>query len=513
MSRPDDLANAITVLADWRTNNLYVEAVKDLRLTLTCIVVHICRAILNPRTCLFVLRELRKLDEGLLDFFYGCFILNTAYSYIYTNGPAKLDLLYTVILFQEGLIVEDSVLSGSSVFFLKKAMSLLNGIGVDGGNLNCRLRMEIAKAYLHKLLSCDDQTSDSLRCLSHVYLAALYHATGQYQSAINHCIAVITAGSHSQCNLHVVDRRLLPNTDAWVDIDRVLGLAVFHQYLETAALSQQQSPELPALPADIFAKYIQAQCVQSVFDSESTETTLQYNMNRKEHTFSNRLNTARLLLHRPSLPTSNVNPDSKPGHIPTPESAPHFSSLDFCDVLRLSAVEHFNAFRAYEVHDCGCLYGDLCTEPHEVLTFCCGQYNTCLQMCRRKLINLRKGDASMISSSDDDDEECRPYRLYPERLLLLNGDVVSACALAHLCFHSAGHKGKKYLSLTRNTLLVYLYAECQMELNHCDQSLVETMHLVRNVASRAECVDSQEHVDYFLLTFLYRRLFVTVLNS
>jgi len=102
--------------------------------------------------------------------------------------------------------------------------------------------IELSKAYLHRALRCKDSDSDSIYCLANVYLAVLYYTTGQYQKAIDHCTVVTKSRDHSQCSSHVVQGELMPKIDD--DIDNALGLAVFYQYIQTAAMNQQQQTPL-----------------------------------------------------------------------------------------------------------------------------------------------------------------------------------------------------------------------------------------------------------------------------
>jgi len=62
--------------------------------------------------------------------------------------------------------------------------------------------IELSKAYLYRAVSCEDTDSDSIYCLAHVYLAALYYSTGQYQTSIDHC-TVVTGHKITHSVVHV----------------------------------------------------------------------------------------------------------------------------------------------------------------------------------------------------------------------------------------------------------------------------------------------------------------------
>ena len=90
-----------------------------------------------------------------------------------------------------------------------------------------------------------------------MYLAALYYSTGHYLKAIDHCTLVMRSPDHSQCSSHVVQGELLPKIDD--NIDTVLGLSVFYQYVRTAALNQQQTQHVSVFTTELFAHYLHIQ--------------------------------------------------------------------------------------------------------------------------------------------------------------------------------------------------------------------------------------------------------------
>ena len=127
----------------------------------------------------------------------------------------------------------------SSVLFLNAAAKLMNTVAYKFVDTMQLVEIHLWKAYLQRALRCRDSESDSIYCLANVYLTVLYYTTGQYQTAIYHCTLVTRSQDHSQCNSHVVQGELLPKIDE--NIDTVLGLAVFYQYILSAALNHQQT--------------------------------------------------------------------------------------------------------------------------------------------------------------------------------------------------------------------------------------------------------------------------------
>jgi len=132
------------------------------------------------------------------------------------------------------------------------------------------IETELSKAYLYRALRCKDSDSDSIYCLAHVYLAVLYYATGHYQTATDHCTLVTSSQDHSQCSSHVVQGELLPKIDG--DIDTVLGLAVYYQYVRTAALNQQQQTQhVSVFTTELFARYLHIRCLSVMKCHQVTE--------------------------------------------------------------------------------------------------------------------------------------------------------------------------------------------------------------------------------------------------
>ena len=77
---------------------------------------------------------------------------------------------------------------------------------------------------------------------------------------------------HSQCSSHVVQGELLPKIDD--DIDTVLGLSVFYQYVRTTALNQQQQTQhVSVFTTELFAHYLHIRCLSVMKCRQFTEMT------------------------------------------------------------------------------------------------------------------------------------------------------------------------------------------------------------------------------------------------
>jgi len=154
----------------------------------------------------------------------------------------------------------------SSELLLSQAIKVMKVVANSARSTMQLIEIELSKAYLYRALRCEDSDSDSIYCLANVYLAVLYYTTGQCQTAIDHCTLVTRSQDHSQCSSHVVQGELLPKIDD--DIDTVLGLAVFYQYVRTAALNQRQTQHVSVFTTELFAHYLNIRCL-SITDTLS----------------------------------------------------------------------------------------------------------------------------------------------------------------------------------------------------------------------------------------------------
>jgi len=58
------------------------------------------------------------------------------------------------------------------------------------------------------------------------------------------------------------------------DIDNVLGLSVFYQYVRTAALNQQQQTHVSVFTTELFAHYLHIRCLSVMKCRQRTQTSL-----------------------------------------------------------------------------------------------------------------------------------------------------------------------------------------------------------------------------------------------
>jgi len=244
ISHHTKLQNAVSAIVDWRLNTVLQEMLTVLRAAEFNITYIVSHSTLTVRSCICLMTEFLKTTYiHFTGFFTAVAFLHVAYKISRTGFTNKLmDILATVGGHSDGILRHHC--QCSSELSLSKATKLMKVVANSSHSTMQLIEIELSKAYLYTALRCKDSDSDSIYCLANVYLAVLYYITGQYQTAIDHCTLVMRSQDHSQCSSRVVQGELLPKIDD--DIDTVLGLAVFHQYVRTAALNQRQTLFLSA---------------------------------------------------------------------------------------------------------------------------------------------------------------------------------------------------------------------------------------------------------------------------
>jgi len=224
------------------------------------VIVRVSTDSLTVRRCLWWMTELAKLDRDLSVYFTAVAFLHVAHKTARKSLEDRLlDVLATACL-QSNDLRRCRYARHSSVLSLSQAAKLMKVAANNSCGTVQLIEIELSKAYLYRTLRCTDSDTDSIYCLANVYLAVLYYTIGQYQTAIDHCTLVTRSHDHSHCSSHVVQGELLLKIDN--ELDGVLGLAVFYQYVRTAALSQQQQTQhVSVFTTELFAHFLCIRCL------------------------------------------------------------------------------------------------------------------------------------------------------------------------------------------------------------------------------------------------------------
>ena len=466
------LQHAVLAVVDHRSVLSQVMAATEIASAGDIIIDAVSRNLLTLCSCLFLMRELAKTDQRLCVYFTAVTFLHVACK---TDKCELTDELLDVLL--TSCVQSNDVhvrrcrnARHNSVLSLSQAAKLMKIVANNSRSTVQLIEIELSKAYLYRALRLRDSDSD---CLTNIYLAVLYYTTGQYQTAIDHCTLVTRAQGNSQCSSHVVEGELLPKIDD--EIDTVLGLAVFHQYLRTAALNKQQTQHVSVFTTKLFAHYLHIRCL-SITTSDCGQLTLTSLTDemRRCHKFFYELQDMFqtdllffIFLSRAKYPTN------KRDVVVSSRTKPVISSLldtsELVELLQQSAVEHLTAFRQLEEPEFSSVGFPFVTTDFEALyAYKRGDYRHCLQLSTDNVRTLigSKGVSRVCT--------------YPDFIQLMDDDLVSLIGLVVIDDPSCRNNvsdGK--VQIHQLYLSLYLMAQCQLKLHHSVTSLEQTLDYVK----------------------------------
>jgi len=330
-------------------------------------------------------------------------------------------------------------------------------------------------------------------------LAVLYYITGQYQTAIDHCTLVTRSQDHSQCSSHVVQGELLPKIDD--EIDNVLGLAVFYQYVRTAALNQQQQTQhVSVFTTELFAHYLDIKCLSITKCRQLTQTSLTDEVQRYQKCFYELQEvfiTDVLVLNfvsRAKYPTNGQRHMVVSGQTLTGTSQ-EFDTTELVELLQQSAVEHLTAFRQLEAQEWSSIYGIVTTDFEALYAYKYGEYQRCLQLSAHNVRTLI-GKAVIP----------RVFT-FPEFIQLMDDDIVSLIGLTLIVNPSYREDAEDRDFVRQFTLSLYLMTQCQMKLQHSVTSLAQTLHHIDVARGH---LDEYDTLDQLLLKLTERKILLYI---
>jgi len=377
----------------------------------------------------------------------------------------------------------------SSLLSLSQAARLMKVVASNSRSTVHLIEIELSKAYLYRSLACKHYDNNSIYCVANVYLSVLYYITGQYPMAIDHCALVTRLQDHSQCSKHVVQGELLPRIDD--QIDNILGLVVFYQYIRTTALNEEQERRhVNVFTPALLAHYLGIKFL-SVRKShhQLPQTPLADKILRYQICFCNspEIFVADVMAYsfasRTKYPSNDRLVKVDRGEN---KSSLILSQLDtsmLVELLQQSAVEHFTTCRELEARDF-----DLVVTPDfkALYAFKPGQYQHCLQLSVR---NVR----TMIVNTY---HCCLFIPLPPELIQLMDDDIVSLIGLTALINQSPNSDFPLLVFIHQLTLSLYLMTQCQIKLRHSVTSLATSLDYVQLAHSYGEQ----------MLTFVFQHL-------
>jgi len=362
----------------------------------------------------------------------------------------------------------------SSLLSLSQASVLMKIVAYYPHSIVHQIETELSKAYLHRALRYKDSDCKSIYCLANIYLAVLYYTTRQYHTALDHCTLVTRLQDHSHCSSYVIQGELLPRIDD--QVDNVIGLSVLYQYIQAAALNEEQERRyVSVFTTELFAHYLNikflsvTQCHQLPQTSDDEHQRYWKCLYISQALFV----TDVALFHL----SYRIKCPSDYGLLTADRSETKSSVHQELDTSKLSellvqsAVERLTLCRELEARD---LMASVITPDAEALyAYKCGQYQHCLHLSVRNVCQLIVNKYQF----------CLFVFLFPfhELIQLIDDEIVSIVGLAMLI-------NRSYNSVTRQpsavvvhqlTLSLYLLTQCQIKLRHSVTSLTRTLDYVR----------------------------------
>jgi len=493
------LQNAVSAVVDWRQNS----ALRDLRMLFIDVnyimPMTLLMCSLSVRSCRFLIDHLMQIDSCLRDYF-------TAVAFLYVAkriskrsfSDELLDVLATLV----GQFVGQRRYCHqlSSELSLSQAVLLMKVVANNSRSTVQQIEFELSKAYLHRALRCKDSDSDSIYCLANVYLAVLYYTSEQYQAAIDHCTLVMTSQDHSQCSSRVAQGDILPKVDD--DIDIVLGLAVFYQYVRTAALNQQQTQYVSVFTTELFARYLYIRCLSVMKCNQFTQisSTDEVQRHTKYIIDMDQLFIADVLLLRSIITSSELKCQYKPLSEQRKKSTTNATELDTSELVELlqqSAVEHRTTFRQLQVTRFGSV-DTIATADFEALyAYKHGDYQRCLQLSTQNARTLLY--AIPVPG----------VWTLPQFIQLMDDDIVSLTSLT-LIVNPDRKRYPENVYISQLTLSLYLMTQCQLKLHHSVTSLAQTLDYIELTQRRCPVYKT---LDRLTLKLTERKIMIYLTNN
>jgi len=341
------------------------------------------------------------------------------------------------------------------------------------------IEIELSKAYLYRALRCKDSDSDSIYCLANVYLAVLYYAAGHYQTAIDHCTLVTRSKDHSQCSSHVVQGELLPKIDD--NIDSVLGLTVFYQYVRTAALNQQQQTQhVSVFTTELFAHYLHIRCLSVV------KYRLQFTNERQHYIKYIRAMEPYIadallfqLVKMQTYCSKRLSEHYEKSTINTTE----LDTSELVELLQQFALEHLTTYRQLDAQKFGSVATIVTTDFEALYAYKRGDYQRCLQLSMQNVHTLLRGRIMPL------------VYLFPQFIQLFDDDLVSLTSLIPIAEPPQWRTVVvDNMSISQLTLSLYLVTQCQLKLHHSVTSLAQTLDYIEVAQIRHRVVYTLDHL-------------------
>jgi len=275
----------------------------------------------------------------------------------------------------------------------------------------------------------------------------------------------------------------------------VLGLAVFYQYVRTAALNQQQTQYVSVFTTELFAHYLYIRCLSVMKCHQFTQmsSTDEVQRHTKYIIDMDQLFVADVVLLRSIITSSERKCHYKPMSEQRQKSTIIITELDTSELVELlqqSAGEHLTTFRLVEVQRFS-FVGTIVTTDFEALyAYKHGDYQRCLQLSTQNVHTLLYR-VSVVEVST-----------FPQFSQLMDDDIVSLTALTLIV---DPERRNCTTSVVQVTLSLYLMTQCQLKLHHSVTSLAQTLDYIELAQRRCPV---RWILDHLTLKLMERKIMI-----
>ena len=435
---------------------------------------------LTLQSCLCLMNKLAKFDEILHFYFTAIVFLHVAHKTIQTSlSDEMLDVLATTCL-QSNDVRHCLNARHRSVLSLNQAAMLMKVVANGSHSTVQLIEIELSKAYLHRALRLIDSDNDSIYSLANVYLAVLYYTTGQHQMAIDHCALVTRLQDHSQCSSHAIQGELLLRIDE--QINSVLGLAVFYQYIQAAASTEKHNRHVSVFTTKMLAHYLHVKFLSVTKCHQLSQTSLTHEVQQYRSCLC--ISPEAFLTDVMLFCLTDYSRYMYPSidRLKTADRrrtklliCEHLDTSKLIKLLEQSAVEFLTKCRQLEVRDFGSLGHFVTTDFSALYAYKCGQDQRCLQLSAYNVNTLTVGKSHGVA-----------IPLCRELLQLMDDDIVSVIGLVVLANQPCKSDRRCKVGISQLTLLLYLLSQCQIKLRHSITSMARTLDHVHKARLASE---------------------------
>jgi len=497
------LQNTVSKIVLWRRVSLPLQTAMHHWMAQFTIMHYVSEGLITFQSFLSCRDQLAKSEQVLQLYVTAVVFLHVAYKT--TQGSLTdemLDVLATTVCRQSNDVRHCLKARHSSVLSLSQAAILMKVVANNSCSTVQLIEIELAKAYLHRALRCHDSEKSSIYCLANVYLAVLYYSTGQYQVAIDHCTHVMMLQDHSQCSSHVVQGELLNRIDD--QVDNILGLAVFYQYIQASALKEEQERRrIIVFTTELFARYLHIKLLSMTKCHQLSQTSLTGEIKQYQNCFHdspevfvtdamlcNLANRTKYLSKDPLMKVDKGETKSV--------TLQQLDTSNLVELLQQSAVDYLAACRELQTPEFGFKF--IVTPDFKALyAYKRGQYERCLKLSVHSVCNMTTGINFIMLSANF-------MILFPELIQLMDDDIVSLIGLMTLV-KSPHESGDPFIPIHQPSLSLYLMTQCQIKLRHSVTSLARTFNYVQITRGMfRECNESMYACDQIVLKFVEQKI-------